>query len=153
MWVRPHLIPPVQTTVTLSTASINGFTLSPDRRTLFVQTAPPDIPGAWILSSQLTTPDGRPVSAEPATGTCELHAPSGGSCEAYIESLHLRQTVTYQPASRYWPLQWYETGIYLAVALALAGFCLWWIRPDRSAEPDIHRPRASRPTPALERSP
>jgi hypothetical protein len=103
--------------MTLSTASINGFTLSPDRRTLSVQTAPPDIPGAWILSSQLTTPDGRPASAEPATGACGPNA-LGTSCEAYIESLHLRQKVTYQPASRYWPLQWYETGIYLAVALA-----------------------------------
>jgi hypothetical protein len=152
VWVRPHLIPPVQATVTLSAASINGFTFSPDGRSLYVQTAPPHIPGAWILSSQLTTPDGRPASAEPATGTCELNAP-GGSCQAYIESLHLRQTVTYQPASRYWPLQWYETGIYLAVALALAGFCLWWIRPGRSAEPGIHRPRASRPAPVLERSP
>jgi hypothetical protein len=153
VWVRPHLIPPVQATVTLSAASINGFTFSPDGHTLYVQTAPPDIPGAWILSSQLTTPDGRAASAEPATGTCELHAPGGGSCEAYIESLHLRQTVTYQPASRYWPLQWYETGIYLAVALALAGFCLWRIRPRRPAEPGIHRPRASRLAPVLERSP
>jgi len=153
VWVRPHLIPPVQTTVTLSTASINGFTLSPDGRTLSVQTASPDIPGAWILSTQLTTPDGRPASAEPGTGACGPNASGSSSCEAYIESLHLRQTVTYQPAGRYWPLQWYETGIYLAVALALAGFCLWWIRPDRSAEPDIHRPRASRPAPALERSP
>jgi hypothetical protein len=150
--VRPHLIPPVQATVTLSAASINGFTFSPDGRSLYVQTAPPHIPGAWILSSQLTTPDGRPASAEPATGTCELNAP-GGSCQAYIESLHLRQTVTYQPASRYWPLQWYETGIYVAVALALAGFCLWRIRPGRPAEPGIHRPRASRPAPVLERSP
>jgi len=152
VWVRPHLIPPVRATVTLSTASINGFTLSPDGRTLFVQTAPPDIPGAWILSSQLTTPDGRPASGEPVTGACGPNA-SGSSCQAYIESLHLRQAVTYQPASRYWPLQWYETGIYLAVALALAGFCLWRIRPDRPAEPDIHRLRASRPAPALERSP
>ena len=153
VWVRPHLLPPAQASVTLSPASINGtmFT-NPDRRTLSVQTSPPDIPGAWILSTQLTTPDGRPVSSIPATQACGPNAP-GSSCQAYIESLHLRQAVTYQPASRYWPLQWYETGIYLAVALALAGFCLWWIRPRRSAEPDIHRPRASRPTPALERSP
>jgi ABC-2 family transporter protein len=153
VWVRPHLIPPVQATVTLSAASINGFTFSPDGRTLYVQTAPPDIPGAWILSSQLTTPDGRPASAVPATGTCELKNAPGNSCEAYIESLHLRQTVSYQPASRYWPLQWYETGIYLALALALAGFCLWRIRPRCPAEPDIHRPRASRSAPVLERSP
>lgn len=58
----------------------------------------------------------------------------------------------YQPASRYWPLQWYETGIYLALALALTGFCLWRIRPGRSAEPDLGRPRPSRPAPALQRS-
>ncbi|HXL89574.1 MAG TPA: ABC transporter permease [Streptosporangiaceae bacterium] len=152
MWVRPHLIPPVQATVTLSAASINGFEFSPDHRALLVQTAPPDIPGAWILSSQLTTPDGRPASAVPVTAACGPNA-QGNSCQAYIESLHLRQAVTYQPASRYWPLQWYESGIYLAVALALAGFCLWWIHPGRSAEPDIHRPRASQPASILERSP
>jgi hypothetical protein len=37
--------------------------------------------------------------------------------------------VTYEPASRYWAFQWFETAIYLALALALAGLCLWWIRP------------------------
>jgi hypothetical protein len=88
--------------VTLSAASINGFEFSPDHHTLFVQTAPSDIPGAWILSSQLTTPDGRPASAVPVTGACGPNAP-GNSCQAYIESLHLRQIATYQPASRYWP--------------------------------------------------
>jgi hypothetical protein len=108
--------------------------------------------GAWILSTQLINPDGHPGSTIPATRACGPNV-SSNSCEAYIESLHLRQTVTYQPASRYWPLQWYETGIYLAVALALASFCLWRIRPARSAGPDIHHPRASRPAPALERTP
>jgi hypothetical protein len=144
IWVRPHLLPPDQATVALSAASINGFEFSPDHRALLVQTVPPDIPGDWILSSQLTTPDGRPASAVPVTAACGPHA-AGNSCQAYIESLHLRQTVSYQPASRYWPLQWFETGIYLALALTLAGFCLWWIRPGRSTEPDIHRLRASQP--------
>ena len=66
-----------------------------------------------------------------------------------MESLHLRQTVTYQPASRYWPLQWYETGIYLALALALAGLSLWWIRRDRSAKLSIRPPApGSRPWPS-----
>jgi len=42
--------------------------------------------------------------------------------------------VTYQPASRYWAFQRYETATFLAVALAVAlalaltGFCFWWIR-------------------------
>ena len=37
----------------------------------------------------------------------------------------IRIAVTYQPTSRYWAIQWTETGIYLALALALAGFCFW----------------------------
>ena len=39
--------------------------------------------------------------------------------------------MTYQPAGRYWTFQWYETAIFLALALALAGFCVWWIRRRR----------------------
>jgi hypothetical protein len=106
-----------------------------------------------IFSESGITPAGRLASTEPATAACGPNQPSGKSCRAYIESLHLRQTVIYQPASRYWPLQWIETGIYLAFALLLAGLCFLRVRPGRSAEPDIHRPRAIRPAPALERSP
>jgi hypothetical protein len=45
-----------------------------------------------------------------------------------LGQLHLRQVATYQPASRYWLLQWAEMPIYLVLALVLAGFCFWWIR-------------------------
>ena len=143
LWVRPHLLPPAQTTVPLSTTSINGYVPVGDGR-MVVQTAPPDLPGAWILSNQLTTPAGRPAPTIPATQACASNTSSGQTCNAYVESLHLRQTVTYEPASRYWPLQWYETGIYLALALALAGLCLWWIRPGHFAGLNIRR-RTSQP--------
>jgi hypothetical protein len=43
-------------------------------------------------------------------------------------SLHAQLTVTYQPASRYWPLQACEAAIALALALALAVLCGWKIR-------------------------
>jgi hypothetical protein len=33
--------------------------------------------------------------------------------------------VSYQPVSHYWPLQLAETGLFLALALALAGLCFW----------------------------
>ena len=150
-WVRPHLLPPAQATVPLSNASINGYVLVGDGR-MSVQTAPPDLPGAWVLSTRLTTAAGRPASTIPATQACASNTSSGQTCNAYIESLHLRQTATYQPASHYWPLQWYETGIYLALALALAGLCLWWIRPRHFAGLNI-RHRTSQPTPAFQRSP
>jgi hypothetical protein len=50
------------------------------------------------------------------------------ACQAWIGTLHLRQVVAYEPASRFWQFQWYETAIFLAVAVALAGFCAWRIR-------------------------
>jgi hypothetical protein len=42
-----------------------------------------------------------------------------------MESRGIREAITYEPASRYWPLQWIETGIFLALTVALAGFCFW----------------------------
>ena len=42
-----------------------------------------------------------------------------------MESRGFREAISYEPASHYWPLQWVETGIFLALALVLAGFCFW----------------------------
>jgi hypothetical protein len=36
--------------------------------------------------------------------------------------------VTYQPANRYWPFQWIETGAFLALAALLTWLCFYWIR-------------------------
>ena len=126
--VRAHLIAPVQTTAPLSIASLTATGSS--NGGLWVQTQV-NIPGAWILSSQIITPSGHPASSEPATAACTN--PTVQRCDSYIENLHLRQTVTYQPANRYWALQWCETAIYLALAVILTGLCLWRIR--RRAKP------------------
>jgi hypothetical protein len=48
-----------------------------------------------------------------------------GAC---LASDNLHETVTYQPVSHFWPLQWLETGIYLVLAALLSGFCFWWLR-------------------------
>jgi hypothetical protein len=148
--VRPHLIPPAQVTSALSPAPAANMEVT--NNTLMLQTAQPQrMPGAWVLSSQVVTQADRPIYSMPAQACGPT--PSARACITYMESLHLRQTVTYQPASRYWAFQWIETGIYLALGLILAGLCFLRIRPGRPAEPGIHRPRAIRPTPALERSP
>jgi ABC-type transport system involved in multi-copper enzyme maturation permease subunit len=141
IWVRPHLIPPARTTSALSLASVAVTGYSNGHLLLTTNTAT-GRPGAWVISSQVTTPDGRAASSEPA-GPCG--ASSARACNDYIESLHLRQTVTYQPASRYWAFQWIETAIYLALALALARVCFWWINRNRSTEPNIRRPRTRQP--------
>jgi len=45
-----------------------------------------------------------------------------------MASRGIREAISYQPASRYWPLQWTETTIFAALALALAGYCFWRLR-------------------------
>jgi hypothetical protein len=45
-----------------------------------------------------------------------------------IDRLGLRDVVTYQPLSRYWPLQWYETLIFVGLAVVLAAICFWRVR-------------------------
>ncbi|HEY1640093.1 MAG TPA: ABC transporter permease [Streptosporangiaceae bacterium] len=82
--------------------------------------------GAWIYSVQVLTPAGRPYVSGPAPRSC-----TGGdfrTCLQAISQLHLRQIVTFQPASRFWAFQWYETGLFILAAVALAAACVWWIR-------------------------
>jgi hypothetical protein len=164
VWVRPHLIPPVQATSTLSLASIVNMPAvgASDGHLFLVPGSAAAPPGAWVMSSsQLTVPDGRAAASEPA-GPCGPPSPgtdgppspaTAHACNDYIESLHLRQTVTYQPASRYWAFQWIETAIYFALAFALAGFSFWWINRNRSTELSIRHPRSRRPAAALQGSP
>jgi hypothetical protein len=82
------------------------------------------IPGAGICHDftipRTPHPGSTGLIPAPAKLAAELH-----SC---ISQLHLRELLTYQPGNRYWPFQLYETGIFIAMALLLGGFCLWWIR-------------------------
>jgi hypothetical protein len=45
-----------------------------------------------------------------------------------IDRLGIREEVTYQPLSRYWPLQWDETLIFTGFAIVLTALCFWWVR-------------------------
>ena len=49
-----------------------------------------------------------------------------------MDKLGIREVISYQPASRYWPLQFIETAIFLALALALARFCFWLLGRRRA---------------------
>jgi hypothetical protein len=152
LWVRPHLIAPVQATSPLNVASVQAQGVVPGTGSLWVQPPQPDIPGAWILSNQVTTSAGRPASSDPASPACTGNTSTTQACHAYLTRLHLRHMVTYQPASRYWALQWYETAIFIALALILAGLCILWVRPRRPAGPGTQRPRTREPAPALHSS-
>ncbi len=116
--IRPHLITPVRGLLPLPASAIGGVGIGAgNQMTVFPLT---DKRGSWVLSDQALNSAGRPFVG-PATHACL----SGNqqACTAWLNAQHLRQLVIYQPASRYWPLQGYETAIFLVVAVALALLC------------------------------
>ena len=122
--VRPHLIAPVRVSSTFNPANIDEMWTG---RAGMKVVGAVHIPGAWIVANQV--PLRQPVKpfTGPATQACVRNSGSQ-ACQASIGALHLRQVVTYEPANRYWALQWYETAIFLAAALALSGACFGWVR-------------------------
>jgi hypothetical protein len=123
--IRPHLFPPDRTTIALG-SNWAGQTSIDLRHFAFSVDYTPSLPGAWILSSGAVSAAGKPVSAIPAA--CVQGAANGSSdFPSCLTSHGIRIAVTYQPTSRYWAIQWTETASYLALALALAGFCFWRI--------------------------
>jgi hypothetical protein len=115
LWIRPNLFPASHTVV--SVASLDS--LRPENI--------PGQPGAWLLSSATVNAAGQPVTTQPAAcPTPSVTKENNGAEGPYLDCLArngIRETFSYQPASRYWALQWTETAIYLALALVLAGYC------------------------------
>jgi hypothetical protein len=131
LWVRPHLFPPDHAIAAFSSFDSldvpienNTFTAIPDGWG--------DQPEAWVLSTSAVNTAGTPVSAVPTDCLQAMEAAIGKlSHPALLDCLNshgVRVAVTYQPAGRYWAFQWTETAIYVALALALAGYCFWRIR-------------------------
>jgi hypothetical protein len=124
MGVRPHLIPPDHTVAAIESVDLDFGSLT--------ATVVPGRPGAWILSSGAINAARQPVSSLPAACQAAFSGTKPTSPGPCMESRGIREAITYEPASRYWPLQWIETGIFLALALALAGFCFWWLGRRRT---------------------
>ena len=127
-WVRPHLISPLRESMPFSVARLDEVMIGNGGQ-MIVQDSASKV-GAWILANQSVKPDGQPFTGPP-THACLSQGLQ--ACNASITRLHLRQVITYQPASRFWALQSYETAIFLVLAVALAAFCAFWIRHRRLA--------------------
>jgi hypothetical protein len=121
--IRPHLISPSHTTAPIVAADEAYGSLTAD--------VVPGQPNAWILSSQALNAAGHPVSAIPAACANPPGSPGekGGTSALTpaqcMQKSGYREAISYVPTSRYWSLQWTETAIFLALALALAWFSLW----------------------------
>jgi hypothetical protein len=139
--VRSHLLPADHTSIAISpgvTVNRGGGSKADPTTVAFSVQHLPGQPGAWILSNQGVNASGQPVSAIPAA--CRQSASSALSSfssdfRGCLTSSGMRIAVTYQPASRYWPFQWIETAIYVALALALAEYCFWRTRRRSRGRP------------------
>ena len=127
LWIRPNLLPASHTTIAVADATTQGIrqTDSPHIFTYILAAGSlPGQPEAWITSSGAADTKGHPVSTV-LPSACSAVGSSGNS-EDFAKCLTnqgIRLGVTYQPASRYWPLQGAETGIFLVLSLALIGYC------------------------------
>jgi ABC-type transport system involved in multi-copper enzyme maturation permease subunit len=130
--VRPYLLPPTRATVEITPAILDGISLGAGR-SIHLQAKAPD-PGGWLLDSHTVDASGKAVEEIPLTASSGPCAPSGAPresmprCLAEINRLGYRQQLTYHAPTRFWPFQWIETAIYLALALGPTGFSFWWTR-------------------------
>jgi hypothetical protein len=126
--IRQHLVAPVHAIAALSAANIYGVGNTASGGMLVQARPSVSQTGAWILSSQVIDKAGHPFQG-PFTQACLGR--NFAKCTASIGQLHLRQRITYLPASRYWTLQWREALIFGVLALLLAGICFWAINRRR----------------------
>lgn len=140
--LRAHLMPPATSTVAINQSTM-GQAVRFDRSEELTGPVRIDLPapaGAWILSetpalnrtgsvvptSQVLTCWSRMTDQSPGVG--KGGSPGFGSLGACLAPQDLHVDINYQAASRYWPMQWIETGVYTALAALLAGACFWRIR-------------------------
>ena len=126
LWIRAHLAPAAHSTAPLDLSKVDAFTMSaPDMQLTVISGVTPS--QAWVLSNHTITSTGHLFTGPASPQYC---GPNQGpqECLHWVGTLGLRQALTYQPANHFWALQWTETGIFIALALLLAGFAFWWTR-------------------------
>jgi hypothetical protein len=135
-FVRPYLLPPQTMTVAIVGEDITNITGDETGDILEIGVRNP--PGAWVLANETVDPAGKAVSPLPDfVQTCvprpsrEAGPPPHGSLEACMAQLGThgyQQRLTYQPGSRFWPLQWLELALYLTMTALLTWFCFRRVR-------------------------
>lgn len=133
-FVRPYLLPPEQMTIAIVSEDITNITGDDTRGIVEIGVRNPA--GAWVLANETVDPAGnvadplpefvqncapRPGQGPPERGTME-------QCMSQLGAHGYQQRLTYQPGSRFWPLQWLEFALFLAMAALLTWFSFRRIR-------------------------
>ncbi len=137
-WLRPRLAAPLHGSLSFLAAHPTLEVQAPGNA---FGLAPPavNIPDAWIYSTAVVDRAGYTptpaylLHACPALRTILDQGPASvppTAVHACIQRLSttFHTLVTYQPAARFWPFQWAETGIFVAAALVLCAAACWWLR-------------------------
>jgi small basic protein len=154
-WVRPHFMSPLHSSGPFRLIATNGQPAVPGKGQAgdwIISEVTYNAQGAIIGQNGGIGPNGdvefRSVSGNgtrvifQGVGKCPNKFPvssgsgqrnqvSNAAQEAVnkcLASFHLRDTLTYQPTSRFWTFQWYEMSIYIVLALVLTGLSVWWVR-------------------------
>lgn len=140
-YIRPHFAAAMHTMFAFTPAG-KGFRIGGSSN-----------PGNWMISTKVENAVGKVFpnlthgfdfqsNADGSTtlvgaGVCpnkissfggENHTGMSKAAEQCINSFHLHELISYQPASRYWSFQWYELASYAVLSLILGTFSVWWIR-------------------------
>ena len=157
-WLRPHYMSPATFNAPLSGADVGFQIAGPGTVAPVSMVAnAPDLPNAWVSSAAVVDSAGRAPSSSAVQHACpNLGAgvapptrgsggfgPLGGHAVGIKVSQGAQQqfndcistlaakyhvVVAYQPADRFWTFQAIETALFVVLALALAGACVWVVR-------------------------
>jgi len=143
-WLRPHFAAPAHLNLALGTT---GRTVAFQQQSSGLTVVPPSVtlPNAWIYSTALRDRSAHTPTLQYLKATCPKvvatlapqpanvsHPTSQPSPQAFQNcmatiSARFHEVVTYQPASRYWRFQGYETAVFAIASLVLIGVSFWWI--------------------------
>jgi hypothetical protein len=144
-YVWPHLVAPLK--------AVSPFKVTVTPGGIGAQIGPPN-GSDLVISNLITTGSGRVVGANGGlgptggigfnvhangtatlvgVGPCPNRIPTGNQASSpamqrCVDSFHLREVVTYQPPSHFWPLQWTTSAVFVALAIALGAACVWVVR-------------------------
>jgi hypothetical protein len=141
-FLRPRLMSPVTQNVSLKQAGNFGFERGPSGLSFVF--GDPAQSSSLIVSDSVVGNNGGSVTQRWLRDNCHSllnlgqptspkGAPTGVRPTAFndcidkvVASFH--QVVIFQPASRFWSLQWIELAIYVVAAVLLGAFSYWWVR-------------------------
>jgi hypothetical protein len=106
--IRPHFLPPRHQRI----AEVDPTTHARD----------------WILDNTLVDAVGRRISAGREEFAIQHAQRARIDPHDYLTSIGWRREITYQPAGRFWTLQLFEAGIFIALAILLTIATVAWLR-------------------------